>query len=152
VRASRHDQVIVRRYRCLKCQRTFRVNPTGASAGPQSDTLNGLSVLLYRRGLSNQGVSDLLGSLGWFIGKSTVYSNVRAAGAHVIQVRGQWLPSQAGQVPVLSGEVTYVKCHRLNRIVAVATAVLTGQPVTFDLLKSEQSGHIERWLLPSPKR
>ena len=146
IRDTRHVQVIARRYRCLKCQRTFRVYPTGVSAAQQSDTLKGLSVLLYVLGLSYQGVSDLLDSLGWFIGKSTVYANVQAAGAQAIQLRRQWLKSQAGQIPVLSADFTHVKCQGQDRIVAVATAVLTGQPISFEILKSEQAGHIERWL------
>jgi transposase-like protein len=105
-----------------------------------------LSVLLYILGLSYQGVSDVLESLGWFIGKSTVYANVQAAGAQAIQLRRHWLKAQAGQVPVLSADFTHVKCQGEDHIVAVATAVLTGQPVSFEILTSEQSGHIERWL------
>jgi transposase-like protein len=146
VRDTRHVQVIARRYRCLKCQRTFRVYPTGVSTAQQSDTLKGLSVLLYVLGLSYQGVSDLLDSLEWFIGKSTVYANVQAAGSQAIQLRRHWLKAQAGQVPVLSADMTHVKCQGRERIVAVATAVLTGQPVSFEILQSEQAGHIERWL------
>ncbi len=146
IRDTRQEQVIARRYRCLKCHRTFRVYPAGVSAAQQSDALKGLSVLLYVLGLSYQGVSDLLESLGWFIGKSTVYANVQAAGAQAIQLRRQWVTSQSGQVQVLSADLTHVRCEGQDRIVAVATAVLTGQPVSFEILKSEQAGHVERWL------
>jgi hypothetical protein len=89
VRDTRHLQVVARRYRCLKCPRTFRVYPTGVSTARQSATLKGVSVLLHILGLSYQGVSDLLDSLGWFPGKSSAYANVQAAGAHAIQLRQQ---------------------------------------------------------------
>ncbi len=146
VRDTRYAQVTAQRYRCLKCQRTFRVYPTGVSPAHKSDTLKGLSVLLYVLGLSYQGVSDLLESLGCFVSKTTLYENVQAAGRHAIQLRQQWLKQQAGQVQVLSADFTHVKCKGANRIVAVATAVFTGQPITFDLLETEKALHIERWI------
>ncbi len=146
LRDPRHAQVTARRYRCLNCQRTFRVYPTGVSHAHQSDTLKGLSVLLYILGLSYQGVSDLLESLDCFVSKATVYENVQAAGSQAIQLRQQWLQQQAGKVQVLSADFTHVKCAGQDRIVAVATAVLTGQPITFDLLATETAFHMERWI------
>ncbi len=146
LRDTRYAQVMARRYRCLKCQRTFRVYPTGVSQAHQSDTLKGLSVLLYVLGLSYQGVSDLLDSLGCFVSKTAVYESVQAAGHQAIQLRQQWLKQQAGQVQALSADFTHVKCAGQDRIVAVATAVLTGQPITFDLLETETAFHIERWI------
>ena len=47
---------------------------------------------------------------------------------------------------MLSIDFTHVKCQGTQRIVAVATAVLTGQPITFDLLPTEKSLHIEQWI------
>jgi transposase-like protein len=146
MRDTRYSQVTARRYRCLKCQRTFRVYPTGVSHAHQSDTLKGVSVLFYILGLSYQGVSDLLESLGCFVSKTTVYENVQAAGSRAIQLRQQWLKQQAGKVQVLSADFTHVKCQGEDRILAVATAVLTGQPITFDLLETEKAFHIERWI------
>lgn len=146
LRDPKHSQVTVRRYRCLKCNRTFRVYPTGVSHLHQSDTLKGLSVLLYILGLSYQGVSDLLDTLGFFLSKTTVYNNVQAAGHQAIELRQAWLKRQAGQVPVVSVDFTHVKCSGQQRIVAVATAVLTGQPIAFDLLETEKTLHIEQWI------
>ena len=79
LRDTQHTQVTARRYRCLKCNRTFRIYPTGVSHLHQSETLKGLSVLLYILGLRYQGVSDLLDTLGFFLSKTTVYNNVQAA-------------------------------------------------------------------------
>lgn len=146
VRDTRHTQVTARRYRCLKCQRTFHAYPMGVSRAQQSDRLKGLSVLLYILGLSYQGVSDLLDTLGFFLSKTTVYQNVQAAGRQAIQLRQQWVKHQAGQVQALSVDFTHVKCGGQQRIVAVATAVLTGQPITLDLLETEKTLHIEQWI------
>lgn len=146
VRDTHHTQVTARRYRCLKCQRTFHVYPSGVSRAQQSDTLKGLSVLLYILGLSYQGVSDLLDTLGFFLGKTTVYQNVQAAGRQAIRLRQGWMKQQAGQVQVLSADFTHVKCGGHQRIVAVATAVLSGQPITLDLLETEKTLHIKQWI------
>lgn len=146
VRDTRYEQVIAHRYRCLKCQRSFRVYPQGVSNDHQSDTLKALSVLLYVLGLSYQGVADLLESLNQPICKVTVYNNVQAVGARAQCLREQWLKRQAGQVQVVGIDFTHVKCNRRDQIVAVATAVLTGQPLTFDLLEAETALRTEQWI------
>ena len=151
VRDTKYTRVTALRYRCLKCHRTFRVYPMGISHLQQSDTLKGLSVLLYILGLSYQGTSDLLDTLGFFLSKTTVYRNVQAAGRQAIQLRQEWLQHQAGQVPVLSADFTHVKCNGRQRIVAVATAVLTGQPITLDLLETEKTLHVQQWLAETAK-
>ncbi len=146
VRDPRVSQVWARRYRCLKCDRTFRVYPPGVSKAHQSDALKGLSVLLYILGLSYQGVADLLESLGHPLVKSTVYHNVQAAGRQAIQLRQQWLKQQAGKVQVLGIDFTHVKCLGQNRIVAVATTILTGAPLTFDGIEAEGAWRVEQWI------
>ncbi len=146
LRDTRYSEVIAHRYRCLKCQRSFRVYPRGVSNDHQSDTLKALSVLLYVLGLSYQGVADLLESLDQPICKVTVYNNVQAAGQSARRLREQWVKQQAGQVKVLGIDFTHVKCQRQDRIVAVATAVLTGQPLTFDLVEAETALRTEQWI------
>ena len=132
LRDTRHDQVRVQRYRCLSCRRTFRVYPPGVSAAQQSDTLKALSVLLYRLGLSDQGVADLLEALMQPLCKSTVYPNVQAAGARAMQLRQQWLAQPNTRVAVLGIDCTHVKRLGQDTIVAVATSILSGAPLTFD--------------------
>ena len=158
LRDTQHTQVNVRRYRCLTCMHTFRVYPTGVSNAHQSDTLKGLSILLYILGLSYQGVVDLLEALQYPLAKSTVYENVQTAGPRAIQLRRAWLRQRAGQVKVLGLDFTHVKCQgqdtiaagapitSVAAIVAVATAALTGEPLTFDLLPSEAAWHTYRWI------
>lgn len=116
VRDTRYARVKARRYRCLKCNRTFRIYPTGVSHLQQSDTSKGLSVLLSILGLSYQGTSDLLDTLGFFLSTTTVYRNVQAAGRQAIRLRQAWLRHHAGQVPVLSADFTHVKCGGANAL------------------------------------
>jgi transposase-like protein len=130
----------------LRWNRTFRVYPPGVSRAHQSDTLKGLSVLLYVLGLSYQGVTDLLDALQYPLGKSTVYANVQAAGQRAITLRRQWCEHQSGQVKVLGLDFTHVKCKGENRIVAVATAILTGEPLDFEIVQSESALHAEQWI------
>ena len=146
LRDTRYSQVTARRYRCLKCQRTFRVYPTGVSRAHQSDTLKGLSVLLYVLGLSYPGVADLLEALQYPVSKSTVYENVQAAGERAIELRRQWRQRQCGQVKVLGMDFTHVKCKGEDCIVAVASAILTGEPLDFEILQSESALHAEQWI------
>ena len=146
VRDTRHSQVTTRRYRCLKCQRTFRVYPIGVSRDQQSDTLKGLSVLLYILGLSYQGVADLLDALQYPLSKSTVYENGQAAGQRAIELRRQWRQHQCGQIKVLGMDLTHVKCKGENQIVAVATAILTGEPLDLEIVQSESALHAEQWI------
>jgi hypothetical protein len=133
VRDLRHHQVVSQRYRCLKCQRTFRVYPPGVCQDQLSATLKALTVLLYVLGLSYQGVADLCESLLHPISKTAVYNNVQAAGKKARRLRKSWLGQQKGKVKVLGLDFTHVKCNGKEVILAVATAILTGQPLTFDM-------------------
>jgi transposase-like protein len=146
LRDTRYSQVLCHRYRCLKCQHCFRVYPIGVSHDHQSDTLKGLSVLLYILGLSYQGVADLMESLLQPICKATVYNNVQAAGQQARRLREQWLKQQAGKIKVVGIDFTHVKCKGRDQIVAVATAVLSGQALTFDLLEAETTLRTEQWI------
>lgn len=146
VRDLRHTQLIVQRYRCLKCRRTFRVYPSGVSRDHQSATLKALSVLLYILGLSYQGVADLLDSLLHPVCKTTVYNNVQAAGNKVTQLRKAWRQQQAGQIKVLGMDFTHVQRDGQDQIVAVATAILTGEPIDIELIDAEASVRILPWV------
>jgi len=61
-------------------------------------------------------------------------------------LREQGLKHQAAKVKVIGLDYTRVKCQGHDRIVAVVAAVLMGQPLTFDLLKSEAAFHTKRWV------
>jgi transposase-like protein len=146
LRDTKYSEVIAHRYRCLKCQGSFRVYPQGVSNDQLSQRLQALSVLLYILGLSYQGVADLLESLEQPISKGTAYNNVQAAGQRVKGLRKARENELAGKVKVLGADLTHVKCQGKDTLVAVATAILTGEPLAFEILEAETAFRIERWL------
>lgn len=103
-------------------------------------------MLLYILGLSYQGVVDLLASLEHPISKSTVFNNVQAAGRRARHLQHARLQQLVGQVKVLGADLTHVKCAGKDTLVAVATAVLTGEPLTFDIVEAEAALRIEQWI------
>lgn len=146
VRDTKYIEVIIPRYRCLKCQRSFRVYPKGVSNDHLSKRLQALSVLLYVLGLSYQGVADLLESLEFPLSKGTAYNNVQAAGERVQRLRRIREKELAGKVKVIGADLTHVKCMGKDTLVGVATAMLTGEPIRFEILDAEAAFRIEQWL------
>ncbi len=145
LRDLRRQHVQAQRYYCLTCQGTFRVYPRGVSAAQQSNALKSLSVLLYVLGLSYQGVSDLLDALGQPISKSTAYNNVQAAGTHAIELRQQWLQQHGAGIQVLGIDCTHVKRLGQDTILAVASAILTGETLSIELLADESAETLTQW-------
>lgn len=145
LRDLRHRQVQAQRYRCLSCQHTFRVYPRGVSAAQQSSNLKALSVLLYVLGLSYQGVSDLLDALGQPVSKSGAYNNVQAAGARALELRKRWLQQHGASVKVLGIDCTHVKRLGQDTILAVASAILTGETLSIEVLADESAESLTQW-------
>ena len=139
VRDPAYQQVSSQRWKCVRCQRTFRVYPVGVSAAQQSDRLKAMSVLLYVLGLSYGGVADFLTALGHPVGKTTVYENVQAAGV----ASRQWHASQVRtRRAVIGADATYfrVKGERVGVQVVVddATNALLG----LEMIASEDQAAI----------
>jgi transposase-like protein len=59
LRDTVYHEVLVHRYQCLKCKRTFRVYPEGTTPAQTSRRVKGLAVMLYLLGCALWG--DLLG-------------------------------------------------------------------------------------------
>jgi len=119
-----HDQVNVRRYRCLSCKRTFRVYPRGVSSAQRSDRLRGIGVMLYVLGLSYGGVEDALLALGLPGSKASVYRDVQAVGEAVKRVRRA---QGTRKVQVMGADTTFVTCNREEVTIAVGVDALTNQ-------------------------
>lgn len=148
LRDTKYDQVNAKRRECLRCGRTHRVYPKGVSGAHHSDRLKGLSVLLYLLGLSYGAVEDALTALEWFLGKTTVWRNVRAAGERVRELRRAWLQQQAGKVRVVGGDPTRVRCGGKDVVVGVTVDDERGVTLDIVLLENEQTETLKTWLLP----
>lgn len=128
------QEVTVRRYRCVKCRRSFRVHPTGVSGHHRSQRLRGIGVILYVLGLSYGAVADVLAAFGWAGSKSSVYRDVQATGAAVERLRRQ---QPERRVQVVSADATYVICNRQEVTIAVALDALAGDVLDIELVDSE---------------
>ena len=148
LRDTKCDQVKAMRRECLRCGRTHRVYPKGVSGAHHSDRLKGLSILLYLLGLSYGAVEDALGALGCFLSKTTVWRNVQAAGEKVRKLRQGQLQRQGGQVRVVGGDPTHVRCGGKDVVVGVAVDDEGGITLDIVLLENEQTETLKAWLLP----
>jgi transposase-like protein len=148
LRDTKYDQVNAMRRECLGCGRTHRVYPKGVSGAHHSDRLKGLSVLLYLLGLSYGAVEDALAALEWFLGKTTVWRNVQAAGEKVRELRQARLQGQAGKVRVVGGDPTHVRCGGEDVVVGVAVDDERGITLDIVLLENERTETLKTWLLP----
>lgn len=148
LRDTKYQQVNARRRECLHCGRTHRVYPQGVSRAHHSDRLKGAAVLLYLLGLSYGGVEDFLVSLGFPVGKSTVYRDVQAAGEKALKLRQAWLQERVGKVRVVGGDPTRVRCGGQDVVVGVAVDGQHGLILDIVLLENEQTETLKAWLLP----
>lgn len=141
IRDTRHEVVLAHRYRCLKCGRTYRVYPKGVSHDQQSDRLKAMSVLLYVLGMSYGAVEDFLESLDIVISKTTVYTNVQAAGVASRQLQRQDV-SQGGQRPVIGTDGTFLKVKGQYVTIQVVVDDANSDLLGLDIVTSENEEEV----------
>ena len=141
-------EVSARRYQCVRCERTFRVYPTGVSKAHSSARLRGLSVLLYVLGLSYGAVALALEALGHPLGKTSVYEAVQAAGEKVPGLRRDAVLLSPGkdQVAALGADLTSVKCKGQWLTVGVSVDVQEGIALSVDLLDDAEAQTLKAWV------
>ena len=150
LRDTVHHQVQVHRYRCLKCQRTFRVYPAGVTPAQSSDRVKGLAVMLYLLGLSYGAVSLALESLGVPLSKTQVYQTVQAVAARIPDLKRDQV-FQGVKTKAIGGDLTSVKCagHWLH--LGLSVDALTGLVLTIDELVAEDAKALQEWIEPIAK-
>jgi hypothetical protein len=147
VRDTRYEQVAARRYECLRCQRTFRVYPTGISRAQVSLRVKGLAVMFYLLGLSYGAVSLVLDALGAYLCKSQVYQVVQAAARRVPGLQRQQV-FQDVRTPALGCDITSVKCNGRWLPLGVTVDDTTGLVLTIDELSGEDAQTLTKWIAP----
>src|SRR2546421_4053997 len=110
LRDTVYQEVVVHRYQCLKCQRTFRVYPEGTTSAQTSQRVKGLAVMLYLLGLSYGATSLALEGLGVPLSKTEVYETVQAAAARVPGLKREQV-FEGRKTAALGGDLTSVKCR-----------------------------------------
>ena len=131
--------------RCLSCDCTFRVYPTGVSPAQQGDRLKAMSVLLYLLGISYGGVADFLMAFGLGISKTTVYANVQAAGG-VARKQQQAAVGRGGQRAIIGADGTFLKVKGVQVGIEVVVDDATGELLGLDITASESAEEIEPFI------
>jgi transposase-like protein len=123
VRDSKLQQVIVQRYRCCRCHRTWRHYPEGIDRADQTLRLRHLAALLWTLGLSLRGVVALFDAFALTLSHMTVLRDVRALAGELRHQR------QARRVRVLGldGAVTRIAGQEVGLVVAVDLG--SGEPI-----------------------
>lgn len=136
VRDNRLQVVMVRRYRCWSCGRTFRHYPEGVSKSDQTERMMKLAALMWMLGLSLRGVEAVLRAFGVDLGRSTIARDGRVVGkqikaelvgrrVRVLGVDGAWLPVAGKKQGIMvavdmgSGELVQVAAIDENDVVEV---------------------------------
>lgn len=143
VQDPEHNEVEVRRYRCLSCRRTFRVYPRGVSGAQRSDRLRGIGIMLYVLGLSYGAVEDALFALGLAGSKGSVYRDVQKAGEAVRRLRRV---QGKRKVAVMGADTTFVTCNRDQVTIAVGVDALTNEVLDIELVDAESAEALQPFL------
>lgn len=147
VRDTVYTGVIARRYACLRCQRTFRVYPTGVNHAPTSQRVKGLAVLLYLLGLSYGATALALEALGAYVCKSQVYEAVQAAAKRVPGMKRRQVFAGV-RTRALGADITSVKCRGKWLALGLSVDPLTGLVLSVDRLPAEDAQILRTWLAP----
>jgi len=147
VRDSKYEEVRALRCECMKCRRTFRVYPQGVQAGQVSQRVKGMAVMLYILGLSYGAVAIMLEALGVFLGKTSVYRAVQAAGAAIPGMKRSEIVS-GYRTQALGGDLTYVKCKGKWLPVGVIVDPIHGLVLSIDHLSGEDAQELQEWIEP----
>ncbi len=139
-------QVVAKRYRCLRCGRTFRVYPVGVGPDHTSARLKGVAVMFYVLGMSYGAVATALAALGVPLSKVAVYNAVQAAGAAVPGLRREAVGRGGGRVVGLGADLTSVRCQGRWLTVGVSVDAVTGLALTVDLLPNGEAATLSAWV------
>lgn len=142
VRDPQVRQVVVQRYRCATCGRTFRWYPAGVTAADQSARLMMLAAVAWALGLSLRCVALLFPAFGVAVSRMTVWRDVQALAQATVA-----RPYQ-GRVRVLGVDGTGIRCRGETVGVVVAVDLGTGQPLAVELLDERDPQAVQAWLAP----
>src|SRR6266699_5190186 len=150
LRDTVYQEVVVHRYQCLKCQRTFRVYPEGTTSAQTSQRVKGLAVMLYLLGLSYGAVSLALEGLGVCLCKSRVYDAVQEAAKRIPGLKRDQVFAGV-KTPALGGDLTSVKCKGEWLSLGITVDPISGLALTIDQLTAEDSKALKDWIQPIAK-
>jgi transposase-like protein len=146
VRDPHLKEVWVYRYRCCRCQRTFRHYPEGVERASQTKRMQVLAAIGWTLGLSYRGLVALYGGIGVEIGRMSAWRDVQKRAGQLERQR-YWQP-----VRVLGVDGAYVRGWGKTQAVLVAVDMGTGQPVTVGYVDEKDPQAVRKFLEPLMQR
>lgn len=115
IKDTKVRSVQVKRYKCTRCQKTFRDYPAGVKPSQQSERLMKACAILWSLGLSHRSPSLMLGVFGVSLSHMSGWRNVQAAGQalcrklkwkapRLVGVDGAWVNGKGVMVAVDLGD------------------------------------------------
>lgn len=137
-------QVVVHRYRCTQCRRTFRHYPEGVGRPDQSQRLIVLAAVAWALGLSTRAIEWLFEKFAARIGKSTAFRDVRAVSDQL--KRSLRRPGRS--IPVLGLDGTGITLRGQAAGLVVAVDLGSGQPLSIARIAEGDVEALVAWLDP----
>jgi hypothetical protein len=106
-----------------------------------------MGVMLYLLGLSYGAVELMLGALGVFLSKTSVYRAVQAAGERVPGMKRNELLG-GYQTKAMGADLTGVKCKGKWLPIGVIVDPLNGMVLSIDHLSGEDAETLQEWIEP----
>jgi transposase-like protein len=141
VKDTHIQQVVLYRYRCDECQRTFRHYPEGLSGAQQSQRLVRLAALCWVLGLSLRGTSAILSAFPVTLCHTSVWRDVQSLATEL----KRRLPRQ---VRVLGVDGVYPKLRGREQPTLVCVDLGSGQPVALGAIPEKDWRAVVKWLEP----
>lgn len=141
----RLSEVIVCRYKCTSCGKTFRHYPCGITPKNQSQRTVVLAALMYALGLSCSAASHLLGALGADVSKMSVWRDAQEAGEALREKR------PAGRVRMLGADESVFKVRGKEVVVGFVFDGVSGETLGFEVLFAGDGRAFREWLEPYAK-
>jgi transposase-like protein len=146
VRDPRLSEVWVYRYRCYRCQHTFRYYPQGVSRADQTQRMQALAAIGWGLGMSYRGVVAYLSAFGVKLGRMSAWRDVQDQAEHYRRAR-HWHP-----VRVLGVDGAYVRGWGGTQSVLVAVDLGSGDPVAIGYMDEKDPQAVRRFLEPLVQR
>ncbi len=140
VKDHRCEEVVVHRYKCLSCQRTFRHCPCGVSGKDQTQRTVVLAALMYALGLSLSATSHVLGALGAEVSKMNVWRDAIEAGEVLRRRRPE------GRVRVIGANETVFGVKGEEVVVGFVVDSQNGETLGFEALFEGDEAAFLRWI------
>jgi transposase-like protein len=146
VRDPRLHQVLVYRYRCCLCHRTFRHYPVGVNRALQTQRMRALAAIGWVFGMSTRRLSLFLTGFGITLSRMSIWRDVQQRGKQLIKER-KWQ-----SVRVLGVDGAYVRGWGKTQPVLVAVDMGTGEPVSVGYVDEKDPKAVKKFLEPLMQR